>query len=91
MKLGDLTIGVKLIATASVPVAFMIMLGFLVATNIEKIVETNKWVAHTSNVLAKASAIVGHAVDMETGMRGYLLAGKETFLEPYLLNENRRC
>ena len=27
--------------------------------------------------------ITASAVDMETGMRGYLLAGKEEFLDPY--------
>ncbi|MBT6139265.1 MAG: CHASE3 domain-containing protein [Rhodospirillaceae bacterium] len=34
-------------------------------------------------VLASATKIIGSAVDIETGMRGYLLAGKEDFLDPY--------
>ncbi|MGB0823131.1 MAG: CHASE3 domain-containing protein, partial [Alphaproteobacteria bacterium] len=44
-------------------------------------------VDHTRVVLAKASNIVASAVDMETGMRGYLLAGKEDFLQPYIRGE----
>jgi methyl-accepting chemotaxis protein len=41
------------------------------------------WVDHTHKVLAKATDILAAAVDMETGMRGFLLAGKEEFLDPY--------
>ena len=51
--------------------------------NINTIVTTNGWVDHTRKVLAEAAGIVGSAVDMETGMRGYLLAGEENFLDPY--------
>ena len=32
---------------------------------------------HTYKVVAEAESIIASAVDMETGMRGYLLAGKE--------------
>lgn len=49
-----------------------------------KIIKSNrKWVDHTNKVIAQANEILAAAVDMETGMRGYLLAGKEQFLEPY--------
>lgn len=87
MKLGDVRLGVKLVVSAGIPIAFMIGLGVIAALNIHEIVQTNQWVTHTSNVLAKSASIVNHAVDMETGMRGYLLAGKETFLEPYHAGE----
>ncbi|MCP4576915.1 MAG: chemotaxis protein [Deltaproteobacteria bacterium] len=45
--------------------------------------DTAKSVEHTHNVIAAANDILASAVDMETGMRGYLLAGKDGFLEPY--------
>ncbi len=38
---------------------------------------------HTYEVIDHANSIVAAAVDMETGMRGYLLAGKDEFLAPY--------
>ena len=44
--------------------------------------DTMGWVEHTHAVIAGASQLLAHAVDMETGMRGYLLAGEEVFLEP---------
>ncbi|MGB1027010.1 MAG: CHASE3 domain-containing protein, partial [Rhodospirillaceae bacterium] len=41
------------------------------------------WVIHTYRVIGMANELLAAAIDMETGMRGYLLAGKEEFLEPY--------
>jgi len=45
--------------------------------------ENERWVTHTYGVIEQANSILSAAVDMETGMRGYLLAGKEDFLAPY--------
>ena len=59
------------------------ILGGVSVYSITSIVATNKWVEHTHEVLGDAASIIGSAVDMETGMRGYLLAGEEGFLDPY--------
>ncbi|KIC13324.1 CHASE3 domain-containing protein, partial [Leisingera sp. ANG-Vp] len=45
--------------------------------------DTQNWTIHTYKVIATANDIIAAAVDMETGMRGYLLAGQDAFLEPY--------
>jgi len=37
----------------------------------------------TVAAIRQATVITSAAIDMETGMRGYLLAGKEEFLEPF--------
>ena len=55
----------------------------------QKILDTVKWVDHTHNVIATANQIIAAAVDMETGERGYLLAGKEEFLDPYKGGQKR--
>ena len=34
-------------------------------------------------VISQAKELLVQATNMETGMRGFLLAGKEEFLEPY--------
>jgi len=41
------------------------------------------WVEHTDRVTRAASDIQRRVVDMETGMRGYVISGDENFLEPY--------
>jgi methyl-accepting chemotaxis protein len=66
------------------PLVLLLILGGVSVYSINSIVETNKSVDHTHEVLGQQAAIVGSAVDMETGMRGYLLAGKEGFLDPYI-------
>ncbi len=53
-------------------------------TKTQKLIsDTTGWVDHTRDVIARASQIVAAAVNMETGVRGYLLAGKDEFLDPY--------
>ncbi|MCP3951171.1 MAG: chemotaxis protein, partial [Desulfobacterales bacterium] len=52
-------------------------------TDIDELKETYKWVEHTHKVIGEADVMLAAAVDMETGMRGYLLAGVEEFLDPY--------
>ncbi len=65
------------------PMVLLLILGGVSVFSISTIVETNKQVDHTYVVLGDAAAIVSSAVDMETGMRGYLLAGQDGFLDPY--------
>lgn len=42
-----------------------------------------QWVAHTDRVINNANEAVKLSIDMETGMRGFLLTGDEQFLDPY--------
>ena len=50
---------------------------------ISKLNHANFWVDHTHKVVRKAERILAAAIDMETGKRGFMLAGKDEFLEPY--------
>ncbi|MBT6363973.1 MAG: HAMP domain-containing protein, partial [Rhodospirillaceae bacterium] len=54
-----------------------------VGANLKVMKDNEGWVTHTYKVIARANGILSSAVDMETGMRGYLLAGKDVFLDPY--------
>jgi len=58
------------------------------SNNIKELKKLSGWVEHTHRVIATAQAIIAAAVDMETGMRGFLLAGKEEFLQPYNQGKN---
>lgn len=78
---------IKILIGFAVPLVILIILGVIGLTNLKTVADTSKWVDHTRVVLADSSGIVGSAVDMETGMRGYLLAGKESFLDPYKSGE----
>ncbi|OAK58866.1 two-component system sensor histidine kinase/response regulator [Variovorax paradoxus] len=47
------------------------------------LLNTIGWVEHTDRVTRAASELQRQSIDMETGMRGFLITGDETFLEPY--------
>ncbi|MFF7708761.1 response regulator [Pseudomonas sp. NPDC007930] len=47
------------------------------------------WVDHTDRVINNANESLRLSVDMETGMRGFLLTGDERFLDPYAVAKPR--
>ena len=47
------------------------------------VLENSQWVSRSQEVVRSSSALQRSIIDMETGMRGYLLTGNEVFLEPY--------
>jgi methyl-accepting chemotaxis protein len=89
LKFSNLKTKPKVLIGVCAPLILLLAVGGVALFNINKITDTNKWVDHTRVVLAEASAIVASAVDMETGMRGYLLAGRDEFLDPYKNGEKQ--
>ena len=51
--------------------------------NTRQLNEDAGWVAHTHNVLNLTSEVMLALVDAETGTRGFLITGKDEFLQPY--------
>jgi CheY-like chemotaxis protein/CHASE3 domain sensor protein len=47
------------------------------------LLSTIAWVEHTDRVTRSAAEVQRRSIDMETGLRGFLLTGDESFLEPY--------
>ncbi|WP_296277204.1 response regulator [Pseudomonas sp. UBA7530] len=54
---------------------FALLIGFLL--------DVIRWVEHTDQVLNRASEVYKLTLDLETGMRGFLLSGEEDYLAPY--------
>ncbi len=84
-----LSLRAKILLGSSVTLSFLVILGFVSLNSIRSLQTTNGWVDHTHVVIQEAMEIEAAAVDMETGMRGYLLAGKEEFLGPYKQGKKR--
>ncbi len=74
----------KMLTGSCAPLILVVFLGVFIYMSIQSLLLNNKLVDHTHEVIQTAMDIEAHAVDMETGMRGYLLAGKEGFLGPYI-------
>jgi CheY-like chemotaxis protein/CHASE3 domain sensor protein len=51
--------------------------------NSEKFVDSNAWVDHTNQVLHEFEQVLAGSVDAETGARGFVITGDESYLEPY--------
>ncbi|PCI88245.1 MAG: hypothetical protein COB24_03910 [Hyphomicrobiales bacterium] len=87
MKIQQLKTKPKILIGIAIPVIFAISLGGISIYSFKKVKSAEEIVEHTHNVLSTADKIIASAVNMETGMRGYLLAGKEDFLTPYTEGE----
>ncbi|MBU2552509.1 MAG: response regulator [Proteobacteria bacterium] len=61
----------------------MVLLAGMVFWSTSTILESQDQVERTYEVITKARLIQKLVVDMETGKRGFLLTGKDKFLEPY--------
>ncbi|MFT4579745.1 MAG: signal transduction histidine kinase/CheY-like chemotaxis protein [Nitrospinales bacterium] len=79
----NLNIKAKIIMSSCLGLAMVVVLAFASRASINAVSNTNKQVEYTHQVLEHASKIEKLIVDMETGERGFLISGKEEFLEPY--------
>ncbi|MFQ6575927.1 response regulator [Pseudomonas sp. UM16] len=66
-----LPLGVGLLSA----VVFVVVINYLLSAI--------QWVEHSDRVINNANEAVKLSIDLETGMRGFLITGDERFLEPY--------
>ena len=83
MKLADIAVKPRIIGVMATPLLLMLVIGVVSVRSLDSIEAKQDQALHTASVLSMADAIVAAAVDMETGMRGYVLTRSETFLKPY--------
>lgn len=89
MNFKNIPLRYKISLGTGVPLVLLVFLAYIAISSSRSQVETSKMVDHTHKVIEQAMKIEAAAVDMETGMRGFLLAGKEGFLDPYVSGEER--
>ena len=64
-------------------VAVLIVAFAAERTNLRNVYDASEWVAHTQAVRAALQEVLAAAVDAETGQRGFIIMGDESYLEPY--------
>jgi len=69
----------------------MVLLAVAVISfrNSEKFVDTNQWVNHTHEVLYEFDQVLINSVNVETGARGFVITGEESYLEPFSTSKSR--
>ncbi|UVM24215.1 response regulator [Pseudomonas wadenswilerensis] len=65
------------------PLGVGLLSAVVFVTIISYLLAAIQWVEHTDRVINNANETVKLSIDMETGMRGFLLTGEERFLDPY--------
>ncbi len=66
---------------SGVVVVFLAIVSFTYVSQ-SSYVQANQWNVHTYQVLEEVSGILTSLVNIETGYRGYVISGKEEFLDP---------
>ncbi|MCH7678092.1 CHASE3 domain-containing protein [candidate division KSB1 bacterium] len=84
MKFKDLKIGTKVITGYSIALLMMTVIAVVIYLNVNSLIDSAKWVSHTNEVMAEGNDLITQLVNMETGVRGFLVTGKDEFLEPYV-------
>ena len=73
----------KVLGSALLSAILIGIAGMKINSKVMAMLETERWVIHTNEVIASFNGITSLMVDMETGERGYLMSGQTNFLEPY--------
>jgi len=77
------TFGRKIAAGFTLAFLLLVVIGAVAYRSITSLAKTNQWVTHTYVVLDHITEVLSLLKDAETGQRGYIIAGDETYLEPY--------
>ena len=73
----------------SMPLGLGLISALFFAVVIGYLLNVIKWVEHSDQALNHAGEVYKLSLDMETGMRGFLLSGNPDFLQPYELARGR--
>ncbi len=65
------------------PLAVGVLSAALFVVMVSYLLSVIRWVEHSDRVISNANEAVRLTVDLETGMRGFLITGDEHFLDPY--------
>lgn len=73
----------RLLRAIALPIGLLLLLSAISIWQITGLLAAIGWVDHTDQVISQSNQVQKLLLDMETGNRGYLLTGEDTFLEPY--------
>ena len=76
-------LGVKIAVAFVLALLIIGIVGVQSYQGIQKLIEANHWVIHTHEVREKLEDVLSLLKDAETGQRGFVLTGEDSYLEPY--------
>ncbi|MBD2740161.1 CHASE3 domain-containing protein [Coleofasciculus sp. FACHB-1120] len=73
----------RLTRAIALPFILMLALSGILFLQLNHLLSVTRWVDHTDRVIAQANYTQRLLLDMESGIRGYLVTGNPSFLAPY--------
>jgi methyl-accepting chemotaxis protein len=88
-------VGTKISVGFAITLAIFVIVGAVSYRSVTKQTEAATWVAHTREVQNQLTQLLSNLQDAETGQRGYVITGVDSYLAPYTdgtarAEENRR-
>lgn len=77
------TVGRRLVASFGLAGLTLVVIAFVSYRNITGLIENDGWVEHSNQVRITLADLLSELKDAETGQRGYLLTGDESYLAPH--------
>jgi methyl-accepting chemotaxis protein len=78
------TVARRLIVSFGLAALTLVVIAVASYRNTYRLIDNDAWVAHTYQVQTELADLVSELKDAETGQRGYLLTGDDSYLAPYL-------
>lgn len=78
-----MSIGMKIGGAFAVPLIFLVAIGLSSFSTANGFVYASDRVAHSYQVIGDLDSVVQAMTDAETGQRGFLITGKDSYLQPY--------
>jgi signal transduction histidine kinase/DNA-binding response OmpR family regulator/CHASE3 domain sensor protein len=79
----------NLIISTIVSILILVVSSIASYLSIRNLLESNKLVSHTHEVIYNLNSVEYELTDAQTGVRGYLITGRKDFLERYKTSEQR--
>lgn len=82
--LNRFKLGTKLIGGYVIVLCLMIIISGVIFISLNRMIESSKRVTHTYEVIRTAESVGAAMFDMETGQRGFMIAGNNEYLKPFI-------
>ena len=76
-------VGTKIGAGFGLVLVIFVIVGAVSYRSTTQLIEASEWRQHTYEVLGRLAEMESLALDMQNGVRGYVITGEERYLEPY--------
>jgi methyl-accepting chemotaxis protein len=82
-KFSNWTVGRRLIAGFGLSALTLVVVAIISYRNANLLIENNALVEHSHQVRLQLADLLSELKDAETGQRGYVITGDDSYLEPY--------